>query len=315
LCSSIVSTSGALAPHKTASQRIKDNSMKTKKRLRHLHTLVLSGLVGGAFGFPLSALAAVITNVSVVNTLTYIPVAVTINAGDTVEWDWSGTSASHSSTSDTGLWDSGIHSAPFSFPFVFTNAGTFPYHCSNPFHTTMKGSVTVLAAADLPPTVTVTNPPDGTVLSAPATVTLAATASDPDGGSVTNVQFFQGTTSLTNVTSGPYSVAVKNLGAGDYTFSAVATDNGGLSATNAIVVHVVTPVSVVVSALQRPSPTSFQFSYSANVGLRYVILRSGDLTGFSPISTNTAASNPVTFLDNGAAGAENFYRVGLLPNP
>jgi hypothetical protein len=36
---------------------------------------------------------------------------------------------------------------------------------------------------------------------------------------------------------------------------------------------------------------------------------------FTPISTNTAASNPVTFLDNGAAGAVNFYRVGRLPNP
>jgi hypothetical protein len=117
------------------------------------------------------------------------------------------------------------------------------------------------------------------------------------------------------VTSRPYSVAVNNLGAGDYTFSAVATDDGGLSATNAIVVHVVTPVPIVLSAILRPSPTSFQFSYSANVGLQYIVLRSGDLSSFTPISTNTAASNPVTFLDNGAAGAANFYRVGRLPNP
>jgi hypothetical protein len=252
--------------------------------------------------------------VSVLNTLTYMPVAVTINAGDTVQWTWSGTSAGHSSTSDTGLWDSGIHSAPFSFSFPFTSAGTFPYHCSNPFHTTMKGSVTVLAVANVPPSVTVTNPPDGTVLSAPATIALAATASDP-GGSVTNVQVFQGTASLANVTSSPYSVVVNDLGAGDYTFSAVATDNGGLRATNAIVLHVVTPVPVVLSALQRPSPTSFQFNYSANVGLRYVVQRSGSLPNFTPISTNTAASNPVTFLDNGAGGAVNFYRVLLVPNP
>ena len=287
--------------------------MRIEHLLKHIVRPAFYGLAAWGLACPLSGQAAT-TNVSVLNTLTYMPVAVTINAGDTVQWTWSGTSASHSSTSDTGLWDSGIRSAPSSFSFAFTSTGTFPYHCSNPFHTTMKGSVTVLAVANVPPTVTVTNPPNGTVLSAPATIALAATASDP-GGSVTNVQFFQGTASLTNLTSSPYSVVVNDLGAGDYTFSAVATDNGGLRATNAIVLHVVTPVPVVLSALQRPSPTSFQFNYSANVGLRYVVQRSGVLPSFTPISTNTAASNPVTFLDNGAAGAVNFYRVGRLPNP
>jgi plastocyanin len=251
--------------------------------------------------------------VSIVN-FTYVPDSVTINANDTVQWTWN--ASPHSSTSDTnGLWDSGIQSVPFSFSVPFANAGTFPYHCTlHVISHNMRGTVIVQAAADVPPTVTITNPPDGTVLSAPATIALVATASDSDG-SVTNVQFFQGTTSLANVTSSPYSVGVSNLGAGDYTFSAVATDNGGLRATNAIAVHVVTPMPVVLSAVQRPSPTSFQFSYSANVGLSYVVLRSGALPGFSPINTNLAAGNPVTFLDNGATGAVNFYRVGRLPNP
>ena len=292
--------------------------MKIKHSLKHWSLPALCGLAGWVLACPLSGQAATTTNVDVSNTLNalgFFPPTVTINVNDQVTWNWKGT-GSHSTT-DTGVWDSG---APVSgrqpFSFTFANEGTFPYHCSNPFHiSVMTGSVIVLAVANTPPTVTITNPPDGTVLSAPATIALAASASDSNGGSVTNVQFFQGTTSLTNVTSSPYSVAVNNLGAGDYTFSAVATDNGGLRRTNAIVVHVVTPVSVVLSALQRPSPTSFQFSYSANVGLRYVVLRSGDLTSFSPINTNTAASNPVTFLDNGAAGAENFYRVGRLPNP
>ena len=277
--------------------------------------MVLYGLACGAFGFPLSALAATI-DVSVTN-YTYVPDAVTINVNDTILWTWKATF--HSSTEDTTptpLWDSGVLlSIEATYSRQFTSVGTFPYHCSVHVNThNMRGSVTVQAAANVPPTVTITNPPDGTVLSAPATIALAASASDSDG-SVTNVQFFQETASLANVTSSPYSVAVNNLGAGDYTFSAVATDNGGLSATNGIVVHVVTPVPVVLSAVQRPSPTSFQFSYSANVGLQYIVQRSGDLMNFTPINTNTAASNPVTFLDNGAAGAVNFYRVGRLPNP
>ena len=292
--------------------------MKIKHSLKHWSLPALCGLAGWVLACPLSGQAATTTNVDVSNTLNalaFFPPVVTINVNDQVTWNWKGT-LSHSTT-DPGVWDSGPPvSGRQPFPFTFANAGTFPYHCANAFHiSVMTGSVIVLALANTPPTVTITNPPDGTVLSAPATITLAATASDPDGGSVTNVQFFQGTASLANVTSSPYSVAVNNLGAGDYTFSAVATDDGGLSATNAIVVHVVTPVPIVLSAILRPSPTSFQFSYSANVGLQYIVLRSGDLRSFTPISTNTAASNPETFLDSGAAGVANFYRVGRLPNP
>ena len=274
--------------------------------------LVFCGLVGGAFGYPSSARAAVI-NVGITN-YTFLPDTVTINVNDTIQWTWD--AVFHTTSSDTvGLWDSGVHNPPFSYSVTFTNAGTFPYNCSVHVIThNMRGSVTVQGAGNVPPTATVTNPPDGAVLSAPATITLAATASDSDGN-VVNVQFFQGTTPLATVTSSPYSVAVNSLGAGDYTFSAVAADNGGLSATNAIAVHVVTPVPVVLSGLQRPSPTSFQFSYSANVGLRYVVQRSSDLTSFTPINTNTAASNPVTFTDNGVTGAVSYYRVGRLPNP
>jgi plastocyanin len=297
------------------SQRINNESMKINRHLKRLQMLVLYGLACGAFGFSFSTQGAV-TNVSMVS-FTYTPDAVTINVNDTVQWTYNG--SLHSSTSDatpTPLWDSGVHSTGFTpFPFKFTSAGTFPYHCTTHVVTfNMRGSVTVLAAANVRPTVAITNPTNGAVLSAPATIALAATASDSDG-SVANVQFFNGSASLASVTNSPYSVVVNNLGAGDYTFSAVANDNGGLSATNAIVVHVVTAVPVVLSDLQRPSPTSFQFSYSANVGLRYVVQRSGDLLGFTPISTNTAASTPVTFLDSGATGAVNFYRVGRLPNP
>jgi plastocyanin len=283
-----------------------------KKHLGRLLVMVLYGLAFGAFGCGFSAQAAVV-NVGITN-YTYLPDAVTINVNDTIQWTWD--AVFHSTTSDTvGLWDSGIHSPTFSYSVTFTNAGTFPYHCTPHVLThNMRGTITVQATGNVPPTVAVTDPPDGAVLSAPATINLAATAADSDG-SVANVQFFQGTAPLANVTSIPYSVAVNNLGAGDYTFSAVATDNGGLSATNAIVVHVVTPVPVVLSGLQRPSPTSFQFSYSANVGLRYIVQRSSDLANFITFVTNTATSNPMTFLDSVATGAVNYYRVGRLPNP
>jgi hypothetical protein len=172
------------------------------------------------------------------------------------------------------------------------------------------------AAANSPPSVAVTNPPNNTTLAAPASLVLSASAFDPDG-TVTNVQFFRGAASLGNTTSAPYSVPVNNLAAGDYTFSAVATDNGGLTATNQIAIHVVNPVTVSVggSSVQRPSTTSFQFSYSANAGLTYIVQRSLNLINWSSILTNVATNSTMAFRDGDASASISYYRVGRVPNP
>lgn len=57
------------------------------------------------------------------------PDPVDIKAGDTVEWVWDGNA--HSTTSDTGIWGSGVRNigaAPFTH--MFMNTGSFPYHCT-----------------------------------------------------------------------------------------------------------------------------------------------------------------------------------------
>jgi hypothetical protein len=134
---------------------------------------------------------------------------------------------------------------------------------------------------------------------------------------VTNVQFLADSTVLTNETVAPFSVTTNNLTAGSYTFSAVATDNAGLTATNAVTINVVTPVPLALDTPTQLSSTSFQFNYSANVGLSYVIQQSTNLasTNWIAIFTNTATSNPVTFVDSNAIANPGFYRVIRLPNP
>src|SRR5439155_20516958 len=124
--------------------------------------------------------------------------------------------------------------------------------------------------------VTTSNPTNGSVFAAPATLALTATASEADG-SVTNVEFFQGATSLAKIMKAPYSVSVNNLAGGDYALSAVATDNSGVRATNSITIHVVTPVAVALSSPNRVSATILQFRYTANPGLRYLVQRSTNL--------------------------------------
>jgi plastocyanin len=77
------------------------------------------------------------------------PANVNINVGDSVVWTQKDTT-SHTSTSDTGLWDSKLLSINKTWTNTFTSAGTFPYHCTP--HTFMKGSVTVSnAVVAMPP--------------------------------------------------------------------------------------------------------------------------------------------------------------------
>lgn len=258
------------------------------------------------------------TNLSGFAADVFVPPSTNINVNDKVVWVWEG--LNHSSTSGTngvpsGLWDSTINNRPHAFTNTFTAPGNFSYYCQVHVSFGMTGLISV-AAVDLPPTVSITNPVNNATFSAPASFTVAATASDPDG-TVTNVQFFQGATSLGDFATSPYSVPVNHLAAADYSFSAVATDNGGLTATNAVTVHVVTPVPIVLSAPQFLSPTDFRFNYTANSGLSYIIQRASDLGSglWTTLSTNLATGSPMLFDDTAVSGSPAFYRVGLLPNP
>jgi plastocyanin len=209
-------------------------------------------------------------------------------------------------------------SAPFSAVTNNLAAGSYTLTAiaSDNLGATATNSVNVIV--DTPPTVTITNPLNNATLSAPANVTIQASASDPDaGGSVTNVQFLVGSTVLTNETTAPFSAATNNLAAGSYTLSAVASDNNGVKNTNAVTISVVTPVQTTLSGASQTFSTNFQFNYSANVGLSYIVQRSTNLAPANWITlvTNVAASNPVAFVDNHATNGPGFYRVGRLPNP
>jgi plastocyanin len=52
----------------------------------------------------------------------------TISVGSTVHWTW--VDSFHSTTSDTGVWDSGQFGEGHAFDHQFNSAGTFPYHCT-----------------------------------------------------------------------------------------------------------------------------------------------------------------------------------------
>ncbi|HNY03240.1 MAG TPA: glycoside hydrolase family 88 protein, partial [Bacteroidales bacterium] len=90
-----------------------------------------------------------------------------------------------------------------------------------------------------PPTVQITSPAQGTSVTAPATITIGATAADPDG-SVAKVEFYQGTTLLGADTEAPFSFTWLGVPSGVYSLTAKATDNLGLTTTSS-------PVTVTVN--------------------------------------------------------------------
>ncbi len=252
----------------------------------------------------------------------FSPAITNVPINTKVIWNWVGsfhstTSGDGSTGTPDGLWDSGVNNPAHAFTNTFNTAGTFSYYCSIHYPEKMVGSIIVTnltAPINVPPTVTITNPASGIVLSAPASLTLKANAADSDG-SVTNVKFLQGTTLLGNVATAPFSFTVNNLAAASYTFSAIASDNGGATATNSITVSVIAANPVAVTAPVFASANHFKFSYSSDIGLSYVVQVSTNLLNWNPVITNKATVNSTLFTDPNANNSGSFYRVGRLPNP
>lgn len=151
-----------------------------------------------------------------------------------------------------------------------------------------------------PPTVILTAPANGATFNAGANITVSANAADANG-TVTQVQFFRGATSLGTDTTSPYSVTWSNAAAGNYAITAVATDNAGAtttSATSNIIVNTVgtpdTTAPSVPAGLAATSVTASSVNLSWNASTDnaggsgiagYDVYRNGTLVG-SPAGTS-----------------------------
>ena len=106
----------------------------------------------------------------------------------------------------------------------------------------------IVTTTNSPPTVAITNPANGSLFIAPANLSLQASASDVDG-SVSQVEFFAGSTSLGVDTSVPYGIVWSNAPSGVHALTARATDNYGLVRTSVVVsVTVDIPPTITLTA-------------------------------------------------------------------
>jgi hypothetical protein len=129
-----------------------------------------------------------------------------------------------------------------------------------------------------PPTVSLTSPAEGASAVAPASFALAADANDAEAP-VAKVQFYADQTLLGEDTTSPFTFTWSNVGAGNYTLTAVATDAGGLTTTSA-------GVHVSVTSPAPPPPGRANVAAAANGGV-------------ASASTSYSSASPASAVNNG----------------
>jgi hypothetical protein len=144
-------------------------------------------------------------------------------------------------------------------------------------------SARTITVANGAPSVSLTAPANGASYLAPATIPIAANASDGDG--ITVVEFFDGTTKLGEDTGAPYTFDWTGVPAGSYSITARATDNLGAQATSS-------PRTVTVAAVNAAPSVSIT-SPAAGATFRWN----------EQITINAAASDP-----DGSIARVEFYR-------
>jgi hypothetical protein len=128
--------------------------------------------------------------------------------------------------------------SPYSFAWTSVPSGNYSLTAKatdNLGATTTSTAIAITVTnANVAPTVSITSPTNNTTFATSATITINANATDSDG-TVSKVEFFQGTTKLGEALSSPYSFAWASVPTGNYSLTAKATDNLGAATTSSII--------------------------------------------------------------------------------
>jgi regulation of enolase protein 1 (concanavalin A-like superfamily) len=167
--------------------------------------------------------------------------------------------------SSTGTSWTMIGSETLTLPSTFYVGLAVTSHNVSSAATATFTNVTVsnVSSSNTPPSVSLTSPAAGATFTAPANITINATASDADG-TVSRVEFYAGATLISSDTTIPFSAAWNNVPAGSYSLTAVAYDNAGASTTSAA-------RTITVNNSTPPSRAIFNASSDHATVTRYVL--------------------------------------------
>jgi len=176
-------------------------------------------------------------------------------------------------------------SAPYSWNWTNVPAGTYTLSASAydaAGNRTNSSPVTVTVnGSNGAPTVALTSPTNGATFASPATINMAANASDPEN-QLARVEFFNGSTLLGSDASSPYTWSWTNVAAGSYTLTAVAVDAAGNRTTS-------TAANVTVAAATQTPPRLVVFTASSDHATNVTSYRFDVFTS----GANPATATPV----------------------
>jgi len=228
------------------------------------------------------------------------PDPVNIVAGEGVLWVDDG-SGPYTISSSAGYW------TPFPTPggLYFDVPGTYSYYDD-------AGDFgTVYVSAHTPPSVTIINPTNNAVFTAPASFAFAADTSDPDAVGLSDVEFYVGTNLVDDVFTSPFATSVTNLTAGSYTLTAIVYDDLGATGTNSITIS----VQITLTALNLAAGKFWFNATGLTVGKTNILQDSTNLASSAnwvSIKTNVATSGSASFT-NVVSGRSGFFRLLQLP--
>lgn len=157
--------------------------------------------------------------------------------------------------------------APYNYQWSGIAAGTYSVIAKATDNSGGTATSTVTLKVNALPVVSLTSPVNNSSFTAPATLSLTASASDADG-TISKVEFFNGAILLGTVTSAPFSYNWANVTAGAYALTAKATDNVSGTSTSSIVnVIVNTPVNQLPSVSLTSPANNATFTSPANVSI------------------------------------------------
>jgi len=195
----------------------------TPTKLEMTYSLTLAGIIPSptAFTVRVNTVTRTVSSVAVSGTKVTLTLASPVVYGDVVTVAYTKPSTNPLQTSDGG------QAATISSQNVINNCSETP---------------------NQPPVVNISSPTKNNAFYAPATITIDANASDPDG-TVSRVEFYNGQTKLGEATSAPYAFTWKNVPEGTYLISAAATDNKNARTVSTSVTIVVEKAAPIINQL------------------------------------------------------------------
>ncbi|WP_461489469.1 Ig-like domain-containing protein, partial [Pontibacter sp. HJ8] len=159
------------------------------------------------------------------------------------------------------------------------------------------------AVANQAPTVSLTAPLANASIALGAAISIAANASDADG-TVTKVEFFQGSTKLGESTKAPFSFNWTGAVEGSFNLTAKATDDKGATQTSA-------PVSIKVGAAITSLVPQLPGSGSTTSGTGKITREfwanvPGNTVGNIPVTTNPTSVSELTTFEAATNAGDNY---------